>query len=93
MQNFNLNPGGIIGGIVGAGIAAAAIFSLLDGVQNEGRAGRGPWKLIAFAAFGGAFAGNFLWGQIFSGMGSSRPAKKKSKKTATKKKRVYDRSD
>lgn len=61
MSNIELNAGGVIGALVGGGVVAAVVFSLVE--TTEG--GRGPYKLIIVGLIGGAFAGNFLWGQVF----------------------------
>lgn len=61
MKNIELNPGGIIGALLCAGITAAVIFSNVD--VND--AGRGAYKMPIVALCGGAFAGNFLWGKMF----------------------------
>ena len=57
MKNIELNLGGLIGALLGGGIAAAVIFSQVD----ASTAGRGDFK----ALIAGAFAGNFLWDKIF----------------------------
>jgi len=61
MKNFDLNAGGLIGGIAFGGIATAVIF-LTFSTQSHGRS---PYRLIIIALLGGAVAGNFLWGKVF----------------------------
>ena len=61
MKNIDLNAGGVIGGVVVAGIAAAILFAVMDTSQS----GRGPYRLIMLALIGGAILGNFLWGIFF----------------------------
>ena len=61
MKNIELNLGGLIGALLGGGIAAAVIFSQVD----ASTAGRGDFKAPIIALIAGAFAGNFLWDKIF----------------------------
>lgn len=61
-MNITLNPGGVIGALACGGIAGAIVFSTLDPTNS----GNGPYAGIIFALVAGAFAGNFLWGSIFS---------------------------
>jgi hypothetical protein len=58
MTNMNLNPGGAIGGLAGAGVGA--MFLAWKG-DTEGRVG----KLIIGCVVAGAVAGNYLWGLVF----------------------------
>ena len=58
MKNMNLNAGGVVGGLLGAGAGAACLYWKGD---LQGRTG----KLIAACVAGGALAGNFLWGLVF----------------------------
>jgi hypothetical protein len=60
MKNIDLNPGGLIGGLLCGGIAAAIIFSNDD----ANKAGRSA-KLAILALIVGATVGNFLWGKVF----------------------------
>ncbi len=61
MDNMNLNPGGIVGGLVCGGIVAAVIFPNVD----PKNASTGVYKLPILGVIAGAFIGNFLWGAIF----------------------------
>ena len=63
MTNMNLNPGGILCGLLGAGIAVYLMFTTGDG-EGGRRQGRG---LFLVFVVGGAFAGNFVWNLIFPG--------------------------
>ncbi|TWU49027.1 hypothetical protein Poly51_49310 [Rubripirellula tenax] len=57
---MDLNPGGLVGGLVGAGAGIAIMFvaSSADGNQPRGKG------LILFVTVG-AFVGNFVWGKVF----------------------------
>ena len=57
---MNLNPGGIIGAILGAGIVVAFV------VMGDGEMRR-VGKAVAGAAAIGGFLGNFLWNLAFPG--------------------------
>jgi phosphate/sulfate permease len=61
MENIDLNPGGLIGALVCAGVYAAIVFSSVDIAESGSR----PIKLIIVPLIGGAFAGNFLWRLVF----------------------------
>lgn len=62
MKNFNLNPGGFIGALLGAGGLAAVMFLFL---ADDGDVPRRLGKLIIFGVVIGAGVGNFLWERIF----------------------------
>ena len=59
MKNVNLNPGGIIGGLLAAGLCAGGMFAW------DGAASRRVGRVVVFAAFAGGVAGNWLWGFIY----------------------------
>ena len=59
--NFDLNVGGLIGALGCGAIAAAIVLPLVEVGSNS----RGPYKVIFAALFGGAIAGNFLWGMMY----------------------------
>jgi len=61
MKNMNLNPGGLIGALIGGGIVAYFVFRNID----INTAGRGSYRAPMFGLIGGAFAGNFVWGKLF----------------------------
>ena len=58
MKNMDLNAGGVVGGLLGAG--AAGVFLYWKG-DLQGRVG----KFFAACVVGGAVAGNFVWGLVF----------------------------
>jgi hypothetical protein len=60
-MNVNLNVGGFIGALLGAGIALVAVFGMM-GDDSDYRRGMG--KLVLLGVIGGALAGNYLWGRI-----------------------------
>ncbi len=55
---MNLNPGGVIGGLAGAGVGIALIMNA------EGEGGR-VGRALAGCVTVGAFGGNFIWGKVF----------------------------
>ena len=63
---MDLNPGGLVGGLVGAGAGIALMYvaSQADGSQPRGKG------LILFVTVG-AFVGNFVWGKVFAKKNSS----------------------
>jgi len=61
VENFNINPGGIIGALVCGGIAGAFLFLNADAASSR----RGPGRLVVLAVIGGAVAGNYLWKLAF----------------------------
>ncbi|XAM00674.1 hypothetical protein OT109_04625 [Phycisphaeraceae bacterium D3-23] len=61
MDNITLNPGGIIGGLVGCGLGLGAGY-LMFGFANDGK---GLASLAVPGVLVGAFAGNWLWGMVF----------------------------
>ena len=63
MSNFNLNPGGIICGLLGGVGAGVYLYSNTDDAQRIG-------KLVVACIVGGAVAGNFIWGLIFRSRGT-----------------------
>ncbi|HET6426011.1 MAG TPA: hypothetical protein VFG20_20135 [Planctomycetaceae bacterium] len=56
----NINPGGVIGALIGLG-GSIAFFALYQG-ELPRRSGR----LIGIAVLGCAFLGNWLWQTVFS---------------------------
>lgn len=58
MKNFDLNVGGLIGGLALGGITGFVVFNDPDNAGNAGR-------LAILALIIGAFAGNIVWGLIF----------------------------
>jgi uncharacterized protein YcfJ len=58
MKNMNLNAGGVVGGLLGAGAGAAYLYWKGD---TQGRTG----KLVVACVAGGAFVGNAVWGFVF----------------------------
>ena len=63
MKNMDLNPGGFIGALICGGAVGAFLFLTLEGPPENGRR---IGKFAIGALIGGAFAGNYLWGIIFS---------------------------
>ena len=57
MTNRKLNFGGIFGGLVGAGAAAAVLYLLSKNAAAPLRVAR----LVILAALGGAALGNWIW--------------------------------
>ncbi len=68
MTNMNINPGGVIGGL----LAAAGVIAFL--ALNQGNVPRHTGRLIGFAVIGGAFAGNWLWSAVAGAVAPSNPA-------------------
>jgi hypothetical protein len=58
MKNMNLNAGGVVGGLLGAGAGAAYLYWKGDTQVRSA-------KLVTACVAGGAFAGNFVWGFVF----------------------------
>lgn len=58
MRNVNLNAGGVVGGLLGAGIAFAVIFSGDPGYE------RWMKRLVIGLVIVGALGGNLLWGLL-----------------------------
>ena len=78
MTNVNLNLGGAIGGLFGAGLTALLLFSP-DGDQKRFA------KILIATVIGGALVGNFLWGRMAKGLrpptvGSAPVAHRESKR-------------
>jgi len=59
MKNVNLNFGGFIGAIAGAGVGALIIYLM-------GNLDAPAPKLFVYCIIGGALAGNILWWRISS---------------------------
>lgn len=58
---MDLNPGGIIGGLLGGGIVGAIVLPGIDPNNTS----RGVYRLPIFGVIGGAILGNYLWGLVF----------------------------
>ena len=63
MKNIDLNPGGLIGAIGGASLAALIVYLAY---RDAGPPTAAPSVRSFFLGLliGGAFAGNFLWDRI-----------------------------
>lgn len=56
----NLNPGGIVGAVLGMGVSFGLTFLIRDGLAVEKR-----MMFLLPMAIGGGYLGNFLWSEIF----------------------------
>jgi hypothetical protein len=57
MKDFNLNIGGILGGLVGLAAVCATAVLLTNGMLGSG-------LTTGLAVTGGAIAGNWLWNRM-----------------------------
>jgi len=64
ISNIKLNPGGLIGALLGIGVLFAVLFGFLGAGENFPT---GVAKLVAFVGLAGGVAGNFGWKFIFTG--------------------------
>lgn len=60
MKNIELNAGGLIGAVA-SGVAAGAILFWKYSEEMD----RAPTRMVIGALIAGAFAGNYLWQQLF----------------------------
>ena len=67
MVNFNLNAGGVVGGLLGAAGAGAFLFTVVQGPDVS----RGLMAIFVAAVVIGALAGNLLWALLFKGRTSA----------------------